>query len=260
MSLIPHSFFPRSQFDMDLWVNPLRNMHSTLDLFDPFDELDHHLSRNLQWFNKPEFFAPFSMGPFVPQKYRITVNCVGFSSDSVSTEIDGNKLYVKGHQEEKGNGDDYSTREFKKSYDLPARCETHKLVSFMTSPGHLVIEIPLKEQGMHLNTDLFPKIVDDADGKKRVKLDFQVPDHVHPEKVNIHVKDRDLIVQAEDKTENKDNMSKFYYYKRTTLPENTDFDKLKCSMKDHRINIEAPVDATRRPYKTIPIEHKPSKN
>jgi len=41
MSLVPHSFFPRSQFDMDRWTNPMKNMHSTLDLFDAFDELDH---------------------------------------------------------------------------------------------------------------------------------------------------------------------------------------------------------------------------
>ncbi len=41
MSLVPHSFFPRSQFDMDRWVSPLKNVHSTLDLFDAFDELDH---------------------------------------------------------------------------------------------------------------------------------------------------------------------------------------------------------------------------
>lgn len=43
MSLIQHSFFPRSLFDVDPWFQP-RNLglgypSSTLDVFDPFDEL-----------------------------------------------------------------------------------------------------------------------------------------------------------------------------------------------------------------------------
>ncbi|CAF1132482.1 unnamed protein product, partial [Brachionus calyciflorus] len=42
MSLIPHRF-PRSMFEMDFWSRPehLGLGPSTLDLFDPFDELDH---------------------------------------------------------------------------------------------------------------------------------------------------------------------------------------------------------------------------
>lgn len=257
MSLVPHSFFPRSQFDMDRWVNPLKNMHSTLDLFDAFDELDHSMARNMQWLNKPEFMAPLAMGPRVPQKYRITVDCPGFSAGSIHTEVKDHKLYVTGREEDRHDDEDFSIREFKKTYELPAHAEANHLVSFMTSPGHLVIEMPLREQGMHLNLDLFPKIVD-KDGKKMVTLDFQVPENIHPEKIHIHVKDRDLIVKAQDKLEKKDSMTKFYYYKRTTLPENTDFEHLKCNWKDHRIAVEAPLDMNWKPHKSVPIEHKPS--
>ena len=40
MSLIPTSFFPRSMFDMDYWMRPTMDIGpSTLDVFDPFDEL-----------------------------------------------------------------------------------------------------------------------------------------------------------------------------------------------------------------------------
>ena len=44
--MIPHTMFPRSSFDTDLWHN-YGDTHlgpSTLDLFDPFDELDHTIS------------------------------------------------------------------------------------------------------------------------------------------------------------------------------------------------------------------------
>ncbi len=58
MSLMPitPSFFPRSMFDMDLWSRPtsLGLGPSTLDLFDPFDELDRMMSKNLMWLNHPE--------------------------------------------------------------------------------------------------------------------------------------------------------------------------------------------------------------
>ena len=69
MSLIPHSLFPRSMFDMDQWVHPTQPI-TTLDVFDPFDELDHAIGRNMQWLNKPEFMPSFPMMPKVPQKYR----------------------------------------------------------------------------------------------------------------------------------------------------------------------------------------------
>ena len=44
MSLIQHSLFPRSMLDMDTWFRP------TLDVFDPFDELDTMLGRNLGFY------------------------------------------------------------------------------------------------------------------------------------------------------------------------------------------------------------------
>lgn len=40
MSLMPHSFFPRSNFDMSQWLKPFDLGMTTTDLFDPFDQLD----------------------------------------------------------------------------------------------------------------------------------------------------------------------------------------------------------------------------
>lgn len=263
MSLIPHHFFPRSAFDMDRWF---RQPHhelthhlapTTLDLFDPFDELDHVISRNLQWLNKPEFMEPFrSLVPKVPQKYRIIVDCVGYKPESIKTELNGHKLKVIGHEEVKHDDEDFSVKEFKKSYQLPAHSEPEKMVSFMTSHGQLVIEVPLKETDLHQNTDLFPQIVDREDGSKAVQMKFSVPQNIDPSKISVSVKDRDLIVKAEDKVEKPDGISKFYYYKRTTLPENTDFEHLKCNYENHKISIDAPLNLNFKTHRHVPIEHK----
>jgi len=256
MSLMPHAFFPRSMFDMDRWMQPANFGPSTLDLFDPFDELDHTISRNLEWLNKPEFLQPFPMFPKVPQKYRITVDCPGYSPKNIKTDINGNVLTVTGREEDKHEGGDFSIREFKKTYTLPETSECDKLVSFMTRHGHLVIEVPLREKQSHLNMDLFPKIVDTENGGKAVSLRFQVPENIDPSKVSVSIKDRDLIVKAEDKVEKPDSTSRFYYYKRTTLPENTQFDALKCNYDNHQLSISAPLDLDFKKVKTIPIEQR----
>lgn len=259
MALIPHGFFPRSMFDMDQWFKPAHLGPSTLDLFDPFDELDHTIGRNLEWLNKPEFISAFPLVPRVPQKYRITVDVTGYSPKSIKTEVIGRKLIVTGREEDKTHGsDDFHIKEFKKTYELPENCETEKLISFVTTHGHLVIECPLKETTLHPNTDLFPKIVDDNKGGKQVTLKFTVPEKIDPSKVSVHIKDRDLIVKAEDKVEKPDSVSKFYYYKRTTLPENTKFDELKCNYDNHEISICAPINTEWKSHKKIPIECKPA--
>jgi hypothetical protein len=69
MSLIPHSILPRSLFNMDQWFAPMNTLTpftpSTLELFDPFDELDNSIARNMQWLTKPDFIKPFDF-PTVP--------------------------------------------------------------------------------------------------------------------------------------------------------------------------------------------------
>lgn len=256
MSLIPHNFFPRSHFNMDEWFRQHQSGLSTLDLFDPFDELDHMIGRNMQWLNKPEFLNPLALLPRVPQKYRITVDCVGYSPKSIKTEVIGHKLLVWGREEVKHEGEDFSIKEFKKTYELPKHAEVEKLVSFMTSEGQLVIEVPLKETHVHKNDDLFPQIVDTANGGKAVSLKFHVPEGIHPEKISVNIKDRDLIVKAEDKVEKPDGISKFFYYKRTTLPENTDFSALKCNYDHHQLAVTAPLNLDFKPVRRVPIEHK----
>lgn len=220
--------------------------------------------------------------PKVPQKYRIMVDCAGFSPKSIKTEVKNHRLVVSGREESKQEGGDYSIREFKKSYDLPKTSETDKLVSFMATGGNLVIEVPLKETQHSPNVDLLPRIVDNPDGNgKSVQMKFTLPENVDPSKASVSVKDRDLIFRVEDKVDKPDRSSRYYYYKvefsdffskvnslsdhisyfffkqRTTLPENTEFDKLKCVQEKNQISISAPLDMDfTRSYRSIPIEQK----
>lgn len=262
MSLIPHGFFPRSQFDMDQWFKPPHLGPNTLDLFDPFDELDHTISRNLEWINKPEFLQSLlPVAPKVPQKYRITVDCSGYSPKSIKTELKDHVLTVSAREEDRHENDDFSVREFKKTYNLPKNAIFEQLVSFMTAQGQLVIEVPLRETELHMNMDLFPKIVDAENGSKAVSLNVRLPEKIDPSKVRVNIKDRDLIVIADDKIEKPDSISKFHYYKRTTLPENTEFDHLKCSYDNHQLSIWAPLDMDFKSHKLrmkVPVEYKHS--
>jgi len=258
MALIPYSFFPRSMFDMNQWTRPYDYGVSTMDLFDPFDQLDSMLGRNFLWLNKPEFLTQQqTQQPKYPQKYRITVDCAGYDPKLIKTEVKGGKFIVSGREEHKVSGDDYSTKDFKKTYDLPQHAEFDKFVSFMTPQGNLIVEFPLKETAQHPHTDLFPKIID-QNGNKLVTMNFTIPENIDPSKVTVSIKDRDLIFKAEDKVDKQDAFSRFYYYKRTTLPETTDFDHLKCNYEKGRISVQAPL---RTDYKTmnlrnIPIDYK----
>ena len=260
MALIPHNMFPRSMFDMDQWFHPQDQKHqagpNSLDLFDTFDELDHMIGRNFEWLNKPEFMN-MPLMPRVPQKYRIVVDCHGYKPASIKTEISGLRLTVGGNEEVKHEGEDFQVKQFKRTYNLPPNCETDKMASFMTRHGQLVIEMPLRECNVHPNQDLFPRIVDSEDGGKQVSMCFNIPQNIDPSKVHVAIKDRDLIVKAEDKVEKPDGISRFYYYKRTTLPENTKFEDLKCNYDNHQLSIAAPINLDFKPCRSVPIEGRP---
>jgi len=247
MALIPHTFMPRSLFDMDSWFKPSQHHlmgPTTLDMFDPFDEMDRAMSRNLQWLNKPAALDVMPTVPKVPQKYRITLDCRGYKSSSIKTEVKDGKLFIKGQESFKKENGDFSNRDFHKTYTLPEDVDAEKLVSFLTSNGQLVIEIPFKNHGLGtiaVNESLFPKIVDDGKGK-RVTMRLNLPKNIDASKLTVTCKDRDIIVKGEDKLDKPDCHSQTYYYQRTTLPENTDFEALKCTYdNDHHLSINAPL-------------------
>ena len=73
--------------------------------------------------------------PSVPQKYRITVDCAGFSPNSIKTELKDDKksVVVSGKEDYKASKDDWSNKEFKKTIIMvthdphAADKATHKL-------------------------------------------------------------------------------------------------------------------------------------
>lgn len=255
LSLIPHSILPRRMLNLDDWMAPLSMSGNimgptSLDLFDPFDELDTLMSKNIDWLHKPDFLP---LQPRIQQKYRITVDCPGFEpvKDQIKTNIEKNVLTVNGRVEDKSPNGDFSVREFKKTYDLPEGALTDQMVSFMPVAGKLIIEMPLKEKEYHLNEDLLPKVTDDG---KSMSLSFGVPENINPDNVHVSIKDRDLIVKADDTKKSKDSTSKMHYYKRTTLPPNTDFDQLKVSWDKHKLTCNAPLRTDIKAVRNVPIE------
>jgi len=241
---------------MDHWMTPFGGNLSTLEAFDPFDELDNMVGRNMQWLTPPIDFMPLGFAQSkVPQKYRVTLDCIGYSPNSIKTEFKGNQLTVSAREEDRLDTGDYSVKEFKKTYTMPPNAECDKMVSFMTGDGQLCIEVPLRETERQRNQDLFPRIVDEG-GNKLVKMQFSMPENIAPENIQVNVKDRCLVVQAEEKKQRPDGVSKFHYYKKTTLPENTDFDNLKCIYDDvtHQVAVSAPINLNWQPRK-IAIEH-----
>jgi HSP20 family molecular chaperone IbpA len=261
-------------FDMDLWVLPQYHHHqpSTLDLFDPFDELDRALGRNFMWLNRPSELLLGIQQPRVPNKYRINVDCAGYKPSSIKIDKsdDCRKLVVSGEEGGyvKNSDEDYSHRRFRRTFELPADLATDQLVSFVTSNGHLVIEIPFKEsaqaakRAVNDNNDfLLPRIVDEGEtGKKSVLMNMAIPEGLDPSKIKVTCKDRDVIVQAEDTKEPTNgedkSYSQTYYYRRCTLPHNADFNELKCKYDNGRLSVKAPLnpESAQNNGKVIPIE------
>lgn len=230
---------------------------SSLDIFDPFDDLDNLMGRNMEWLTRPLLLGNREpMLPRVPNKYRVSVDCSGFRPKEVTTEINAkNELIVQGKQEEpvdKQTGD-FCKREFKKTYQLPANSQKDQMVSFM-SGNRLICEVPLQETEQVKNVHLWPEQIVNKDGTKSIQMGFNLPENIDPKKVNVSVKDHDLIVRIEDKVKNPDGSSQFHYYQRTTLPDRTKLDELKCVQEGGKIICTAPLEQTALPYRTVPIQ------
>jgi HSP20 family molecular chaperone IbpA len=268
MSLIEHTFFPRSAFDMD-WMRPEPLLGlGTLDIFDPFDELDRSLGRNIMWLDVPEALraAVTTPQPRVPRKYRIQVRCEGFSPSSIKTKLSEDKKQLVVHAKEgagpAGDKSNYTLREFRRTYNLPDNVDTDQLMSFMTSNKRLIIEMPIREkeqekqqQKEQLQEDLLPRITDTEGGQKQVQMNMVLPSNIDPAKIKVTCKDRDVIVQAESKQDTSDQQSQLFYYRRTTLPENANLTELKCTFDNNRLSIKAPLDLSLdQSPRTIPVE------
>ena len=109
--------------------------------------------------------------------------------------------------------------------------------------GKLVIEVPLAERERHPNSDLMPRVVT-TDTGKAVAMSFAMPECVLDAKqVHVSVKDRDLVVRVQDTKSSGDASCGLFFYKRVTLPANTDWERLKVTLdgKTRKLAVVAPL-------------------
>jgi len=207
-------------------------------------------------------------------KHRVVVDCAGFDADSLKTEIVNNKLVVSGCKLDKKNADDdesdYSLSEFRRRFELPANLDADKMVSFVAPRGQLIVEIPFKRpednnEAASSSAPNLPTVVEREGGGQEARLSLALPKSIDPAKLQVSVKDRDVIVKYEDKIEKKDEAngaveySQISYYRRCTMPENTDLSGIKCVFDQEnasQLMLTAPLkskDASST-AKSVPIQ------
>lgn len=263
---LPVGRFPRNLFDFENFLG------RSLDLFDPFDEIDlasHRMQSALQWLQDPpriqRELCPVTGHKKRPHtdKFRVTLDVTGYKPEDLSVKVVGRKLFIDGKQEFR-DGEDFSVKEMRKTYDLPENASFEHMTSFLTAKGTLVVEFPLitevKERVDHLkqlekygvnmkefNFDEFfkspfePKISDDTEkGGKKIDLSLDMTGF-RPDQIQIHLKDRDLIVQGESSSSDKHHTTRSYIYKAVTLPPNIDVEHMRSFLHDgKRLVITAP--------------------
>jgi HSP20 family molecular chaperone IbpA len=263
---LPVGRFPRHLFDFENFFGP------SLDLFDPFDETDvasDRMQNALQWLQDPprlqRELCPVTGHKKRPHsdKFRVTLDVTGYRPEDLSVKVVGRKLFIDGKQEFR-EGEDFSVKEMRKTYDIPENASFEHMTSFLTAKGTLVVEFPLitqqKERDDHhhqlqqyganvkeFNFDEFfksafePKISDDVE-KGGKKIDLSLDMHgFKPEQIQIHLKDHDLIVQAESATSDKQHTARSYIYKAITLPPNIDIEHMRSFLHNgKRLVITAP--------------------
>jgi len=262
---LPVGRFPRQLFDFENFFGP------SLDLFDPFDEIDlasHRMQSALQWLQDPprlqRELCPVTGHKKRPHsdKFRVTLDVKDYKPEDLSVKVVGRKLYIDGKQEFR-DGEDFSNKEMRKTYDLPENASFEHMTSFLTTKGTLVVEFPLvtqaKERDDHhhqlqkyrdnakeFNFDEFfksafePKISDDVEkGGKKIDLSLDMTGF-QPDQIQIHLKDHDFIVKAESSASDK-HTARSYIYKAVTLPPNIDIEHMRAFLHDgKRLIVTAP--------------------
>ncbi len=164
-------YIPRSLMDMVLFDSPLTLGLTSLDLFDPFDEVDRVLNQEITWLKQPVALIPETPSvPRVPEKHRISLYIPGFREKSIKTEVNDNKLILTGKEGSPGKEgeeqEDFCFQEFKRTVELPKNLDTKNLVSFKLG-DKLVVEIPIKQTKKQLES-LVPVIEKSEDESQKV--------------------------------------------------------------------------------------------
>jgi len=250
-------------------------MGPSLDLFDPFDEYDlaFHPTPfpSLRWMTEPpkkERDALTGQTRRKAEKVRFTLPVGAYRPENLSVKVIGRKLVIDARQEER-EGDDFNVKEFRKHYDLPENASLEHMASFVTPNGTLVVEFPLitetKERADHqhqverygtddnlFNYDEFfkstflPKITsDEKTGEKKIDMELDMTGF-RPDQIQVHVKDHDLVVQAESNYKDKDRAARSFIYKAVRLPPGANTDKMRSFLHNgKKLVITAPYNETK---------------
>ncbi|CAJ0581906.1 unnamed protein product, partial [Mesorhabditis spiculigera] len=78
------------------------------------------------------------------EKFAVDIDVTHFRPEEVKVNIEGNRLMVEGHHEERSDNHGSIQRSFKRAYMLPEDCEVDHVASYLSNDGKLTIEAPKK--------------------------------------------------------------------------------------------------------------------
>lgn len=126
---------------------------------------------------------------------------------------------------------------YRRCYTLPSNADCRKMKKYVTPQNMYVIECPLVETPRCLDISTQPQIKQDC-----VSLKVNIPEFIDPNKVQVNLKDNDLILRFETKLdETTEYACRVHYYNKVTLPAQTNLDMLKCHCVRGCLNITAPI-------------------
>jgi HSP20 family molecular chaperone IbpA len=227
---------------MTLWSQPQTHCHGFCQRPRPY--LANFASMNLK--------EPANCLRKEKPLHEITLDCSGFNSESIkiSTSEDKTKLVVFGQEKTDNLNEadvekDFSLKEFRRTFQLPANVDVDKLKSRFDD-SLLVIGVPFKPNPENAKTNSPYNnciVFENENGQKCVKFCLNLPEIIDADKVRVICKDQDVIVRAEDKIETSEGgVNQIFYYKRTSFPQNTDFQSLKCTFNEGKLEIVAPLN------------------
>lgn len=130
-----------------------------LHLFDPWRDIDRFPTglstkpSSFRWINQPSrlsrplssfhtslgnttssnTLAPLSSSSTpsaLSETFRVQLNVAGFNPESIKTRVEGRRVIVEAKQEDRQGEGDYSTREIRKTYELPDHAGKRRRIAF----------------------------------------------------------------------------------------------------------------------------------
>ncbi|CAJ0939099.1 unnamed protein product, partial [Mesorhabditis belari] len=117
-----------------------------LDRYDPFERM---MTTTPYWFSVPHA-RHLDIGNSIgnisndANHFAVDIDCAHFRPEEIKVNVDGNKLSIEGHHEERNDQHGTIQRTFKRSYVLPEDCIMDHVASYLSSDGKLTIDAPKK--------------------------------------------------------------------------------------------------------------------